>query len=344
MMRQLSYRGHGDLRVDEVAEPAVPAGHVRVRVHATGICMSDVYGVTGVNDRRDAVLGDGDVLVMGHETAGVVDAVGAGVGEPAVGTPVAVNPIFGCGRCERCARGAEQLCDARAVHGCAPATPGGYADALVVPAGNAVPWPAEAPLELAALVEPLAVGFHGVRLADPRAGEDVLVVGGGIIGLGAALAARRRVGDEVLVLEPRAERRALAQRLGLRALHPDDVLGGGARFGVALDCVARPATFAGAVQAAGPGGRVVLVGISSDEIPLPVSKVVWNETRIVGSYGYTHEDFADVAAWVASGEADLAGAVGHRVGYDGLIGAIRAYGDGSLTAVRTLFRPDLEAA
>jgi threonine dehydrogenase-like Zn-dependent dehydrogenase len=88
----------------------------------------------------------------------------------------------------------------------------------------------------------------------------------------------------------------------------------------------------------------VLVGISSDEIPLPVSKVVWNETRIVGSYGYTHEDFADVAAWVASGEADLAGAVGHRVGYDGLIGAIRAYGDGSLTAVRTLFRPDLEAA
>jgi threonine dehydrogenase-like Zn-dependent dehydrogenase len=150
------------------------------------------------------------------------------------------------------------------------------------------------------------------------------------------------VGDRVLVLEPRPDRRALAEALGLRAAAPDEILGGGGRFDVALDCVARPETFRGAVEAVGSGGRVVLVGIWADEIPLPVSLVTWHETRIFGSYGYSHADFEDVAGWVGREGPLLAPAIQHRVGYDGVIGAIRAYGDGSLTAVRTLFQPDRE--
>ena len=86
-------------------------------------------------------------------------------------------------------------------------------------------------------------------------------------------------------------------------------------------------------------GRVVLIGIWADQIPLPVSLVVWRETRITGSYGYSHADVVDVAAWVGSGAADLAPLVQHRVGYDGLIDAFGAYADGSLNAVRTLFQP-----
>jgi threonine dehydrogenase-like Zn-dependent dehydrogenase len=340
-MLQLSYRGAGALSVDEVPAPEPGPGQVRVAVHSAGICMSDVYGVSGRNTRRDVVLGEGadGVLVMGHEVAGRIDAAGPGAAGPAPGTPVAVNPIFGCGACAQCRAGEEELCERRTVHGCLPAAPGGFADAMVVPERNVVALPDGTPLELGALVEPLTVGFHGVRLAGLGPEDDVLVVGGGIVGLGAALAAARRVGDRVLVLEPRAERRELAARLGLAAEHPDAVLGRGRRFGVALDCVARPETFRGAVEAVGTGGHVVLVGIWSDEIPLPVSLVVSNETRITGSYGYSHADFADVAAWVASGERDLSPVVERRVGYDELIGAIRAYGDGSLTAVRTLFQP-----
>ena len=71
-MRQLSYRGGGSLAVEDVEAPALRAGDVRVRVHSTGLCKSDVYGYSGRNDRRDAVIGDGEVLVMGHETSGVV--------------------------------------------------------------------------------------------------------------------------------------------------------------------------------------------------------------------------------------------------------------------------------
>jgi 2-desacetyl-2-hydroxyethyl bacteriochlorophyllide A dehydrogenase len=338
-MLQLSYRGGGALRVDEATDPVPGPGEVRVRVRSAGICMSDVYGVSGRNDRRDVVLGEDGVLVMGHEVAGEIDALGPGVDGPPVGTPVAVNPIFGCGECAVCARGDVNLCAARTVHGCVPSAPGGFAELLTVPARNAVPLAPGTSHELGALVEPLAVGFHGVRLAALRPDERVLVVGGGIIGLGAALAAQRLVGDRVLVLEPRPERRALAEALGLRAGHPDELAAADGDVDVAVDCVARPETFAGAVRAVPHGGRVVLVGIWSDEIPLPVSAVVGRETHVIGSYGYSHEDVADVAAWVGSGAVDLAPLVQHRVGWDDLIGAFDGYADGSLTAIRTLFQP-----
>lgn len=338
-MLQLSYRGGGDLTVEETEPPPLQEGHVRIRVHSTGLCMSDVYGYAGLNDRRDAVLGDGDVLVMGHETAGLVDACAADVAGLDPGTAVAVNPICGCGRCEHCAAGSENLCERRAVRGCLPSAPGGFAEMMTVPADNVVPLPEGTPIEWGALVEPLCVGFHGVRLARVRQGDAVVVVGGGIVGLGAALAAQRREPESVLVLEPLAARRALAERLGLQAAAPEDVLGSGRVFDVALDCVARPETFRGAVEAVRPQGLVVLVGIWKDEIPLPVSSVVWRETRIVGSYGYSHEDFADVTAWIGSDGVDLAPIIEHRVGFGEVIETFESYADGSLAAVRTLLQP-----
>jgi threonine dehydrogenase-like Zn-dependent dehydrogenase len=347
-MLQLAYRGGGALAVEEAPAPAPRAGEVRVRVHSTGVCMSDVYGVAGVNGRRDAVLDDGGTLVMGHEVAGHVEACGPGVSDLVPGTAVAVDPIVGCGACVHCRGGEENLCAQRAIHGCTPLAAGGYAEAIVVPRRKAHPLPDGTPIEVGALVEPLSVGARGVRLAAPAPSDEVLVIGGGIVGIGAALAARRRAGDaeRVLVLEPRAERRELCARLGLRAAAPDQVIGAcaasGERFDVALDCVARPETFAGAVRAVRPQGQVVLVGIWEDEIPLPVSAVVWNETRITGSFGYSDADFADVTAWVGGAAAELAPLVQKRVGFGGLIDVFSAYADGSLTAVRTLFQPHLE--
>lgn len=327
--------------MEDVEAPALTSGQVRVRVHSVGLCKSDIYGYSGVNDRRDAVLGDGGVLVMGHEAAGYVDELGPGADGPPLGSPVAVNPIFGCGSCALCLAGDENLCDQRTVHGCTPVAPGAYAETIAVPVRNVSPLADGTPIEWGALVEPLTVGFHGVRLAELTPDNSVLVVGGGIIGIGAALAARRRVGDDVLVLEPLAHRRELCDQLGLRAAAPDDVLGSGATFDVAVECVARAETFAGAVEAVRPKGVVVLVGIHEDFIPLPVSRVVWRETRILGSYGYSHADFDDVADWVGRGEADLAPIIEQRVGFDGVIGAFEAYADGSLDAVRTLLQPAL---
>jgi threonine dehydrogenase-like Zn-dependent dehydrogenase len=338
---QLSYRGRGNLAVEEVDPPALRPGEVRVRVHSVGVCKSDIYGYSGVNDRRDVVLGEGDVLVMGHEAVGHVEELGPGVAGPEPGTVVAVNPIFGCGTCALCRAGAENLCDRRTVHGCTPAAQGGFAETMAVPQGNVCPLADGTPVEWGALVEPLTVGAHGVRLAAIEPGASVLVIGGGIIGLGAALAARRRAGDDVLVLEPLPERRELCAQLGLRAAAPDEVLGTDRSFDVALDCVARPETFEGAIGAVPPQGRVVLVGIWEDYIPLPVSTVVWRETQILGSYGYNHADFQDVTEWVGRREVDLSPVIEQRVGFDGIIGAFETYADGSLNAVRTLLQPAL---
>jgi threonine dehydrogenase-like Zn-dependent dehydrogenase len=337
-MRQLSYMGSRRLVVEDMQTPELREGEVRVRVHSVGICKSDVYGYSGLNDRRDAVLAGGGVLVMGHEASGVVAELGPGVSWPPTGTHVAVNPIYGCGHCDLCRSGNENLCAQRTVLGCAPDTPGAFADTITVPVRNVVALSADTSLELAALVEPLTVGAHAVRLAALAETSRVLVVGGGIIGLGAALAARRASRGEVLVVEPLPERRELIRSLGLTAANPEkiDSLG---KFDVALECVARPETFAAALQAVGRRGLVVLVGIFDDFIPLPVSEVVGAETRIIGSYGYSHADFADVAHWVQRREADLQPIIEHRVGFEGVIAAFESYADGSLNAIRTLFQP-----
>lgn len=337
-MLRLAYRGKGRLDVEEAEPEPLTAGHVRVRIHSAGICTSDVYGYRQVNQRRDVVLDEGDRLVMGHEAVGHVESVAPDVQAPAPGARVAVNPIVGCRACPACAAGRENLCPDRAVYGCLPTRDGAYAETMVVPSVNAVPLHDDAPVEWGALVEPLAVGAHGAGLAEVGPNADVLVVGGGIIGLGAALSAARAA-HRVQMLEPQAHRREIAARLGLESAHPDDVLGSGARYDGVVDCVARPETLDGALRALPPGGAVVLVGIWQDAIPFSVAEAVWGEKRIVGSYGYTPADFAGVADWVSRGEVDLSPIIEARVGFDGLIGAFERYADGSHTAVRTLLQP-----
>ena len=136
------------------------------------------------------------------------------------------------------------------------------------------------------------------------------------------------------------ERRALAQRLGLRAEAPDECSAAARSTSRSSASRARRRSRA-AVDAVAARGSVVLIGIWADEIPLPVSEVVGRETRIAGSYGYSQREFADVTAWVGSGEVDLSPIIERRVGFDDVIGAFAAYADGSLDAVRTLLQPGL---
>jgi 2-desacetyl-2-hydroxyethyl bacteriochlorophyllide A dehydrogenase len=341
-VRALLYHGDSRLTVGELESPHAGPGEVRVRVDSVGLCRSDLYGYSGRNNRRDEVLGAGETLVMGHEAVGLVDELGPGVEGLELGAPIAIDPIEGCSECPRCAAGETNLCPDRRVYGCIPAAPGGFAEAMVAPAANATPLSGPRPLEWGSLVEPLTVGEHGVRLAGVEAGDRVLVVGGGVIGLGAAFAASRR-GAEVTVSEPQAERRAVIESFGLTAIPPEELETLPPDFTCALDCVARPETIAAAVRAVGRSGTVVLVGIWADEVALPVSRVVENETRIIGSFAYVHEDFVNVAAWVGATDLDLGSLIELRVGFDGVIDAFDRYADGSFDGIRTIFKPDLAA-
>jgi 2-desacetyl-2-hydroxyethyl bacteriochlorophyllide A dehydrogenase len=333
-MRQLVFHGPRRLAVEETEPPSVGPDEVRVEVRAVGVCGSDVHGYAGVNSRR--VPG----MVMGHEAVGVVAEAGERVEGLAVGTPVTIDPIVGCGECEYCHDGEENVCERRRIYGCALDLPGAYADSIVVRAANAVRYDGPAPLEWGALVEPLAVGARAARFVPEVAGgKDVLVVGGGPIGLGAALAARRRGAARVVVSEPLAHRRAVAGRLELETIDPASEDVPRSAFPLALECVGHSATLASALNAVRPRGVVVFVGLAEETIDLPTTPLMVGERRIVGSAAYSSADFRDTAGWIASADEDLSPLIEERVDLDGLPAVFEAYAEGSLHAVKTLYEP-----
>jgi 2-desacetyl-2-hydroxyethyl bacteriochlorophyllide A dehydrogenase len=332
-VRQLVFHGPRRLTVEEAEAPSPGRGEITVSVHSVGVCGSDVHGYAGVNSRR--VPG----MVMGHEAVGTVAGVGDGVEGLSPGDRVAINPLIPCSACEFCQAGDDNVCESRRIYGCILELPGAYADAFRVRAANAVPFLGEAPLEWGALVEPLSVGARGAKQGQVGPETEVLVIGGGPIGIGAALAARRRGASQVVVSEPQAHRRALAEQLGFETFDPStgDPLPN--RFPIAIECVGHSATLAAALGAVPPKGTVVFVGLAEETVDLPATPLMTGERVIIGSSAYSHADFRETTAWVAEGETDLSPIIEKRVDLDGLPAVFAGYADGSLHALKTVLQP-----
>src|SRR5579875_2889316 len=213
-------------------------------------------------------------------------------------------------------------------------------DRVVVNAVNAVPFEGPAPLEWGALVEPFAVGGHGAGLLGGPLEHGVLVIGAGPIGVGAALGARRRGIDRVVVSETNAHRRAVAETLGLRTFDPASSLAL-EPFDGAVECVAAPATLRDALTLTRPGGEIVVVGLGATEMEFSVQQLVVGERVMRGSFNYSRAEFAAVARWVSSGEVDLTPVIEARVDIEGLIEAFHGYAAGSSDALKTVFQPGL---
>jgi 2-desacetyl-2-hydroxyethyl bacteriochlorophyllide A dehydrogenase len=333
-VRQLVFHGPRRLSVEDAELPRVGPDEVRVALHSVGVCGSDVHGYAGVNARR------APGMVMGHEAVGTVDDVGAVVERLERGQPVAINPVVSCGECELCRDGHDNLCESRRIYGCVPGLAGAYAEHIVVPAANVVPFDGAAPLEWGALVEPLSVGAHAARVARIAPGEQALVVGGGPIGLATALAAQWRGASRVLVSEPQAHRRETAERLGFRTLDPAAEETPRSAFPLAFECVGHSATLAAALHAVAPRGRVVFVGLAEETIELPATPLMVGERTIAGSSAYSAKDFRDTALWTSRRSVDLAPLIELRVGLDELPGVFEGYADGSLQALKTLLQFD----
>lgn len=324
----LVLRRVGELVVESIPEPELAPGEVRLAPVAVGICASDVHGYAGHNDRRAAGV------VMGHEAAGTIVAIGPGV-ELETGALVALNPVVVCGDCPSCRAGATNVCVNRRLYGCALGLPGAFAGSMAVRARNVVPLAAGTPVESAALCEPLAVGTHAAAVAQAGPGRRVVVVGGGIIGLGAALASRRRGADHVAVAEPDSRRREVAERLGFEAFAPDAAK---ALFDVAIEAVGHPASMALALSLTPIRGEVVVVGLADSTIQVPASALVMDERRICGSAVYTEEEFLLTARAVERGEADLSPIVQDRVALEQLPEVFAEYASGARDAMRTIMR------
>lgn len=302
-----------DLRIDTMPQPGAPGpGEVTVRIGAGGICGSDLHYY---HDGGFGTVRVRQPMVLGHEVAGTVTAAGEGVTHVAPGDVVAVNPSRPCNACRFCLAGQQQHCLDMRFYGSAMRTPhvdGGFREALVCDAAQAVPVPPGTPLTHAAFAEPLAVCLHAVRQAGPLVGRRVLVTGAGPIGMLAMLAARHAGAREVVITDLVDAPLALARRLGadaalnLRAdptaldrFAPDK-----GWFDVVLEASGATAALAGAMVVARPGAVIVQLGIGPEN-PLPLNMLTAKELTLRGSFRF-HEEFAMAVEAIGSGRIDVA--------------------------------------
>jgi 2-desacetyl-2-hydroxyethyl bacteriochlorophyllide A dehydrogenase len=305
-MRAALYVGNQTFRVED-RDPRDPGpGEVRLEVAYVGICGTDLHIKHGAMDGRVRVP-----AVIGHEMSGTVVALGDGITDYAPGDQVTVMPLEWCGDCAACRAGHRHVCQNLVFVGIDAA--GAMQQSWTVPERLLVRLPERLGLPAGALSEPLAVAVHDVRRGGVRRGERVLVVGGGPIGLLVACVAAAE-GAEVLVSEPHAFRRSVAERLGLRVLDPSaeeldaviDAWTGGAGADVAFEVSGSDAGLRAATHALRVRGRLVVVAIHSRPVPVDLFRVFWRELELIGARVYERRDFERAVEMLASGEIPAA--------------------------------------
>jgi 2-desacetyl-2-hydroxyethyl bacteriochlorophyllide A dehydrogenase len=327
--RQVVVDAIGSIEIEVVAAPEAGAGEAVVRLLVCGVCGSDVHAMHG---RHPWVKRP---YHPGHEIVGVVESVGEGV-VVAVGTRVVVEPILACGSCKRCRGGEYNLCRTMAFFGCT--TPlGGMADRFVIAADRLIPLPADLSDLDAALVEPLSTPVHAVRLAGgDLTGKSVAILGAGTIGLLVLIAARSANAQRIAVSEPLEAKRDLALRLGADAVFDatdpgtiqavrDDL---GESADVVFDCVGIQSTMDQAIGMAVKGGTVVVVGVPSAPVTVPLPEVQDLQIRIQGSATYVRDDILAAISMLERGLARAADLVTGVYPLDGAADAFAAASSG----------------
>jgi 2-desacetyl-2-hydroxyethyl bacteriochlorophyllide A dehydrogenase len=301
-MRALVIEAVGRTRMVEVAPPAPAAGEVEIAIRHIGLCGSDLNTYTGLNPLVTLPR------IPGHEIAGVVAAAGPGVTTLRLGERVTVLPYTSCGECTSCRRGRVNACRFNRTLGVQQ--DGALTERIVVPARTVIA-NSTLPAHRLALVEPLSVGFHAVARGRVTAEDRVLILGCGMIGMGALLGAVAR-GATVTVSDPAAEKRALALDLG--AAHAIDpvqedaaaqvaALTAGEGFDAVIEAAGVAETFTGAIAHAGFAGRVVYIGYCKAPVTYQTQLFNLKELDILGSRNATLADFhAVIACLEAMGE------------------------------------------
>jgi L-iditol 2-dehydrogenase len=291
-------------RIDVVRAdiPQPGPGEVLVRSVLAGVCGSDTHAAAGHHPWISLPY------VPGHEVVGVVAETGAGVPPVQPGRRVTVEPYLPCWNCKQCLRGLENICENLGFLGCGDPQ-GAMADYFTVDARRIHMIPDELDDLAAALIEPLSTPVHSVRLAGGVAGRTVAVLGAGSIGLLLLRAVVAQGAKRVVVTAPRAERRQLALALGADAAvdaYADDAVDQvrgalGESADVVFDCVATESTTKQAIGMADKGGTVVVVGVPSGEVRLPLQLVQDRQIRVQGSATYLPEDVAGSIELLRSG-------------------------------------------
>ena len=301
-MRVSILRGVGDVAVEERPVPEPGPGEVLVRIGSVGVCGSDVHYYE--QGRIGPYVVD-QPLVLGHEAGGVVAGLGPGVESLALGERVSLEPGVPCRSCEQCLAGRYNLCPSVEFFA-TPPYDGAFSEYVVHPAAFVYAVPDTVSDDAAGLLEPLSVGVWACRRGGVGPGARVLVTGAGPIGLVCAQAALAYGATEVVVTDINASRLALAERLGMRALDVSETPVGEAEIepDVLLECSGHPGATRDAIRTVARAGRVVLVGMGSDELVLPLPYVQDHELVLTGAFRYANT-WPTAIALAASGRVNL---------------------------------------
>lgn len=338
-MKAAVFYGVHNLRVQARELPEVTPGHVLLRVAACGICGTDRHIVHGDYDTHPPVI-------LGHEYAGEVVAVGEGVSRLQKGDRVAVDPNMPCGVCRFCRRGDIYLCESLLALGVD--VDGGFAEYTLTPQQQCYLLPdavsslagADWPL-WGAMTEPLACCLRGIDRANIKAGDTVVVIGGGAIGLMLAQLARLRGAARLLLSDPIPARREMARALGVDAaidpltedpLATNAALVGGAD--VVIEAVGSRTTTQQAVAWSAPGATILWFGVTppGHTIPVEPNEVFRKELSIRGARmnPYTHDR---ALALLASGQVQVEPLITRTIDLDALPGVLLAPPGGDVKTV-----------
>jgi (R,R)-butanediol dehydrogenase/meso-butanediol dehydrogenase/diacetyl reductase len=300
-MKAAFYEGKKTIRVGSCTPKAPAKGQVQIDVSHCGICGTDLHIFHGNMDHRVTFP-----QIIGHEMSGTITGVGEGVTGWSVGDRVTVRPLDYCGECPACKAGHSHICMKLKFIGID--SPGAMQSSWTVPAHTLHRLPENLSLEQGALIEPIAVATHDVRLGEVKAGEYAVVQGGGPIGLLVALVAKLE-GARVLVTEVNPFRIALARELGLNVVNPTetDVVQlvndetGGAGADVVFEVSGSAAGAELMTKLPRTRGRIVIVAIFSKPPNIDLFRFFWRELRLCGARVYEPEDFEKAIAIAASG-------------------------------------------
>lgn len=286
-MKALVYTDVETLQYQDVPVPTATSDQELVRIMASGVCGSDMHAYLGHDERRPAPL------ILGHEAAGVV------VEGPNAGRRVTINPLVTCGTCNYCIIGRTNLCETRQIISMPPRE-GAFAEYVTMPRSNLITVPDNIPLEHAALAEPLACGWHGVRLGLwalglPTSNVRSLAIGGGAIGLGAALSLIAQGVKNVTVVEANSSRRAfLTDKTDLNVISPEE-LEAETPFDLIIDGVGFAGTRVTASALTRSGGVIIHIGLGENTGGLDIRRMTLQEITFIGTYTYTANDFKQTA-------------------------------------------------
>lgn len=289
LMKALILKEYGRFAFEETAMPAFGSEDVLVKVKACAICGSDVHGMDGSTGRRIPPV------IMGHEASGIIHSVGDGVRNYSVGDRVTFDSTIYCGRCSYCRQGRINLCDNRRVLGVSCEEyrrDGALAEYVAVPERILYKLPDEVSFERAAMIEPLSIALHAVKVSGARMGDTAAVIGTGMIGLLAVQVLKLTACRRVIAVDMEQSKLELALKFGatdvINASKTNPVeeimkITGNRGVDASFEVVGLSQTVRTAAASVKKGGKLTLVGNLSADVQFPLQSIVTREVQVSGS-------------------------------------------------------------